>query len=1038
MLITPKAHLEQQQPNPRKKASNTGLVDLAITGLGADALPELEELKTVTAESGDAHLVVHPGDVWLLGNHRLICGDCTKVDIVNKVLNGTKPHLMITDPPYNVNYDASWRDKALGGIEGGRATGIVLNDDKGDWREAWALFPGDVAYVWHAGNMAHIVAESLLATGFQIRSQIIWVKQQFVIGRGHYHLQHEPAWYCVRKGKTGHWEGDRTNATTWFIDKPKKSDTGHSTQKPIECMKRPIENNSKPGDAVYEPFCGSGTTIIAAELTGRRCFAIELNPLYVYVSINRWQMHTGKLARLEETNETFTEVLLRRRNETPQDLERVTDANTGRPPIVGDCILTAGRDGRDIAAPLLIEPEVPQLVGFEETETQLPITSTTVPNFNTKPAVVVKTPPARRFTVEPVKRKDPLADPFLLAHAETLRAAAGERMLFDAATWENDKQIAVGLDVEVYKNFFCACFKRFSDGKRITFEMSERCPLDREGLLRVLHNNTIITFNGNCFDLPIIFLAMDGKTNEELKAASDKIIQGSMKPWEVEKTLGVQIPRLNHVDLLEPNPSIRQGLKILAGRLHAKYLVDLPFHPDAILTPEQQNITILYCFNDLDCTQLVYDAMREPLDLRIALSREYKIDLRSKSDAQIGEAIVKKRVEQALNRRLGKGEAPAVFSYEPPAFLKFEGELQNILNQLRETKFTVNAAGKVQTPQWLDNLQVTIGTTTYSLGIGGLHTTEEHRALHSTNTHRLIDIDVASQYPNIILSLGLYPKAVGPTFLKVGREIVEERLAAKAAGDKVKADGGKIAANGGLFGKLGSVYSPLYAPHLLIATTLTGQLTMLMLAQQAENIGVQTVSGNTDGLIFLCPRNLEDQLNVLITEWEKITGFIIEKNYYKSIYNSSVNTYIALMENGKSKRKGAIANPWADNDYRGMMSKNPQMSVISDAVLAHVQHGTPIKDTINQCQDPRAFITVIKVTGGGQWRNTPLGRAVRFYWSKDGDPIMTMDGSRKVAKTEGSRPLMMLTDDLPKDIDYQRYYDEAERLARDLGIGSLI
>lgn len=247
----------------------------------------------------------------LKSTHRIACGSSTDPVTVARVLAGAKPHLMVTDPPYGVEYDANFRNgikRADGSIVSARAVGKVLNDDRADWSEAWALFPGDVAYVWCASLHIHEVADSLINSGFKLRSSIIWAKSQFAIGRGDYHWQHEPCWYAVREGKSGHYIGDRKQTTLWQIPKPQKSETGHSTQKPIECMKRPIENNSSPGQAVYEPFSGSGTTIIAGEMTGRSVYAIELNPAYVDVAVTRWQDFTGERAVLESTGQAFDEI----------------------------------------------------------------------------------------------------------------------------------------------------------------------------------------------------------------------------------------------------------------------------------------------------------------------------------------------------------------------------------------------------------------------------------------------------------------------------------------------------------------------------------------------------------------------------------------------------------------------------------------------------------------------------------------------------------------------------------------------------------
>lgn len=310
--------------------------DLALTGFDPQELTSLMLDRTAVGNTDpdDAPgIPVNPlsrlGDVWTLGSlgHRIVCGDCTDPAVVDACLRGVRPNLMVTDPPYGVEYDANWRNNVFsengprGGDKiGGRATGKVLNDARSDWRAAWKLFAGNVCYVWHAGIKAASVEESLRSVGLRVRSQIVWVKTRFVISRAHYHPQHEPAYYAVREGedgwqrfeddhgalayaardgKTADWKGGRKQSTVWFIEHV-KSETGHSTQKPVECMRRPIENNSSVGQAVYEPFSGSGTTIIAGEMTGRTVLAVELNPAYVDVAVSRWCRFTGQKARRQD------------------------------------------------------------------------------------------------------------------------------------------------------------------------------------------------------------------------------------------------------------------------------------------------------------------------------------------------------------------------------------------------------------------------------------------------------------------------------------------------------------------------------------------------------------------------------------------------------------------------------------------------------------------------------------------------------------------------------------------------------------------
>jgi len=279
-------------------------LEQALAGSAGTGLTDEDEIPEPIGPA-----VTQPGDLWHLGTHRVACGDSTDPAAVQHLLSGAQPLLMVTDPPYGVAYDPAWRHRA--GVNKSRRRGKVLNDDRPDWGAAWALFPGDVAYVWHGALHATTVAASLESNGFAIRAQIIWAKERLVIGRGDYHWQHEPCWYAVRT--KGHWQGDRKQTTLWSIPgRNEDQETAHGTQKPVECMRRPILNNSSPGQAIYDPFLGSGTTMIAAETTKRACFGMELDPLHVDVAVRRWQAFTGGKATFGPDARSFDEVAVER------------------------------------------------------------------------------------------------------------------------------------------------------------------------------------------------------------------------------------------------------------------------------------------------------------------------------------------------------------------------------------------------------------------------------------------------------------------------------------------------------------------------------------------------------------------------------------------------------------------------------------------------------------------------------------------------------------------------------------------------------
>jgi DNA modification methylase len=268
--------------------------------------------------------------LWLLGSHRLLCGDATDAEAVSRLLGEEKPLLLIRDPPYGIELDSEWRDRAGLNKRGpaepsylkkrskGHQETSISGDTRADWSEAFALVPSlEVGYVFHASRFTREVLDGLLRIGFLHHQQIIWNKGRAVLTRTHYWFAHEPLWY-VRK-KNARWGKAGKNSTIWDSPSPKSILGGsneekfdHPTQKPVELMRKPILNHTKPGELVYDPFLGSGTTLAAAELTKRVCYGMELDPKYVDVVVERWQGLSGKRAILEGDGRTF-EALARER-----------------------------------------------------------------------------------------------------------------------------------------------------------------------------------------------------------------------------------------------------------------------------------------------------------------------------------------------------------------------------------------------------------------------------------------------------------------------------------------------------------------------------------------------------------------------------------------------------------------------------------------------------------------------------------------------------------------------------------------------------
>jgi hypothetical protein len=424
----------------------------------------------------------------------------------------------------------------------------------------------------------------------------------------------------------------------------------------------------------------------------------------------------------------------------------------------------------------------------------------------------------------------------------------------------------------------------------------------------------------------------------------------------------------------------------------------------------------------------LFNALKEQIDLRRAMSFEYGVDLRSKSDAQIAEAVLKAEYERLT------GDTPvrvdpnySSFYYKPPAYIRFATEpLQDALKTVCEAAMVLDdETGHVKMPKEIDSLKIRIGGSNYKLGIGGLHSQESGAAHYSNDDVVLIDRDVESYYPRMMLNMNMQPGGFGGYFNEVYGKILDERLAAKHSGNSVKAGSLKIVLNG-TFGKTSNRYSALYAPEFMIRTTITGQLTLLMLIEALESYGVPVVSANTDGIVSKCPRAKREDVNYIISRWEKHTGLKTEETVYRALYSRDVNNYIAVKEDGKAKAKGVYAPV--------SLSKNPQNPICPEAVIALLTKGVPIRETIRNCTDIRKFLTLRAVTGGAVKDDQPIGKVVRWYYSNSVEgAIHYATNGNMVPRSETARHLMDLPETLPEDINYDWYEAECDEILMDIG-----
>lgn len=616
---------------------------------------------------------------------------------------------------------------------------------------------------------------------------------------------------------------------------------------------------------------------------------------------------------------------------------------------------------------------------------------------------------------------------------------------------------------------------------------------------------TVISFNGNYYDVPMIAAALAGFNAEQLKWLSDEIIKNNKKPWELN--LPIEWKPVDHIDIMNVLPG-DGSQKQYAGRIHCKRMQDLPFEPDRWLTEADILLLDSYCENDLSVLESLFVALEPQRTMRDMLTAKWGIDLRSKSDAQMAEAVIKLRCEEAIGQRIYKPEIDwnIRFRYVPPDWIAFTSpQLQTAFTTIKDAIFSLGASGMVEMPPQLKGLQIPLGQAVYTMGIGGLHSNEKCTVYVADGDYCLRDNDVASYYPNLILMSGKFPPALGPVFLEVLRIMKDERLTAKDKERLLKElgdtnsiefnlvhcenEGGKVMING-TFGKTGSPFSILFAPEMMIQTTITGQLALLMLIEWHEAYGIQVVSANTDGIVIRCRRDQVHISEALIAEWQKRSGLEMETTQYLSIYSRDVNNYFAVKEKFDKVSKQWTGKPdgvkrKGEYSKAGLIEKkNPDVEICSDAVADFLEKQTPILYSLGMSRDIRKFVTVQKVTGGGvkMWGHGPstkmvrdmlpmleangwrksgrqwarglqtlnsreayqacfqpqkpeyLGKVIRWYYGVNSPgPIVYSNSGNMVGLSYGAQPCMELPDEFPGDIDYAWYVNNCNRILKDVG-----
>ena len=588
---------------------------------------------------------------------------------------------------------------------------------------------------------------------------------------------------------------------------------------------------------------------------------------------------------------------------------------------------------------------------------------------------------------------------------------------------------------------------------------------------------TFVGFNSFNFDSLLIQAWMDGTGGDKLKLIASTIIEEQLTHWQTKQRFGIADIELDWIDLKEPAPGVMLSLKTYEGRMHFPSLMDMPIDHTRDITddPEAQALVLKYCENDCEATDALFTTVRPEIDLRVAMSNTYDVDLRSKSGAQVAEAILRK----VCSIPRSDPNPPKTVTYKAPGFIKTDNPLiLDLIQKIENHEFVINPNnGSPAFPDFL-KAPIQVGKGTYQFGIGGLHSQHDTQLhLQASPTLALADWDVASYYPSLLIKAGLIPKlpdGKGERFLSTYQDLFNKRIEAKRSGDKLTANSLKLVLNS-TFGKLGNLYCSFYSPDLMLAVTITGQLNLLCLIDAIERVPtVKCESANTDGIMLSYHPDHAKEVKGAIETNQALTGFEYEETLYREIAIRDVNSYIAITTDGKAKRKGAFSKAGV------MEGTNPTFQIAAEAAARYLADRTPVETTVNECDDIREFVAIRNVTGGGvqhvytlnvdDWKLTkdtgtaenewysakldktvkrksrpkpvpigaggkPFGRVARWYRStKRYQPLTYVSSGSKVPDSDQAHLCLELPTATPADLDRQWYIDRTYEMLKGAGV----